>query len=327
MVSVRPSIALLIPAFNAARYLPRLFESVSRQVEKFDEVWVYDDCSIDETCTLAERWGAQVIRGDVNQGCSHAKNVLAARTKADWIHFHDADDELKPNFATLARLWASEGRSDVVLFNYELRDNSTGDYMGIRQFNKLDLARDACSYAICNQINPFCGLYKRDRFLSAGGYDEDPLVLYNEDVAMHIGLAFAGLSFAVESEVAVINRIRSGSMSSANPLKCLQAHYHVMRKTAAKEKARSYAADISQRLWNTAGGLAAHLDWETADEAVSLAVSLSGLRALPEGRLFRWLCTSSPHVAIRIREWLLRITKPQLRVGYPAWRAQISAGR
>jgi glycosyltransferase involved in cell wall biosynthesis len=313
VVPVRPSIALLIPAFNAERYLPRLFESVSRQIEQFDEVWVYDDCSIDGTCTLAERWGAQVIRGDVNQGCSHAKNVLAAQTRADWIHFHDADDELKPNFVNLARHWASEGRSDVVLFNYEVREESTGDNIWIRQFDKSDLARDACSYAICNQINPFCGLYKRDRFLSAGGYDEDPLVLYNEDVAMHIGLAFAGLSFAVESEIAIINHIRVESMSSANPLKCLQAHYHVMRKTAAKEKARFYAADISRRLWHTAGGLAAHLDWETADEAVSLAVSLSGLQALPEGRLFRLLCASSPHVAIRVREWLLRIVRPQLR--------------
>jgi glycosyltransferase involved in cell wall biosynthesis len=324
---LRPSIALLIPAFNAAPYLPRLFESVSRQTEQFDEVWLYDDCSSDGTGTLAQRWGAQVVHGDVNQGCCHGKNVLAAQTRADWIHFHDADDELKPNFVALARHWASEGRSDVVLFNYEVRDDSTGNYMATRQFDKSDLARDASSYAIRNQINAICGLYKRDRFLSAGGYDEDPLVLYNEDVAMHIGLAFAGLSFAVESEIAIINHIRVGSMSSANPLKCLQAQYHVMRKTAAREKARPYAADISRGLWQIVGGLAAHLDWETADEAVSLAVSLSGLQALPDGRLFRLLCASSPHVAIRIREWLLRIVKPQMRVGYPVWGAQIIDGR
>jgi glycosyltransferase involved in cell wall biosynthesis len=318
MDPLRPSIALLIPAFNAAQYLPRLLESANQQTDKFDEIWLYDDCSTDETSIVAETWGVQVVRGDVNRGCSHGKNVLAAQTGADWIHFHDADDELKPNFVALARRWASEGRFDVILFNYEIREDSTGGYIGLREFNKLDLARGACSYAIRNQINPFCGLYKRDRFLSAGGYDEDPLVLYNEDVAMHIGLAFAGLSFAVESELALTNHIMRNSMSSANRLKCLQAQYHVMRKIAEKENTSAYVADISGRLWRIVEGLAAHLDWQTADQAVSLAVALSALEALPEGRLFRLLCASSPHAAIRIREWLTRIIKPQLRVGFPS---------
>ena len=227
----RPTIAMLVPAFNAADYLPRLLEFAVQQAEPFDEIWVYDDCSTDDTAEIAKHYGANVVRGDVKRGCTCAKNILAARTEADWLHFHDADDELGPPFVALARRWTTKGSADVVLFPYEERDDATGKHMGYRMFEPNDVARDPRSYAIREQINPFCGLYRRVAFLRAGGYDEDPVVHYNEDVAMHIRLAFAGLTFAAEKEIAIINHRRSNSMSAANRLKCVQAQYQVMRKT------------------------------------------------------------------------------------------------
>ena len=41
-----------------------------RQTKRFDEIWVYDDCSRDNTSEIAERYGARVVRGAVNRGCS-----------------------------------------------------------------------------------------------------------------------------------------------------------------------------------------------------------------------------------------------------------------
>jgi GT2 family glycosyltransferase len=96
-----------------------------------------------------------------------------------------------------------EAGADVVLFSYEERDDATGNHMAYQFFDATDVARDPCSYAIRVQINPFCGLYGRAAFLRAGGYDEDPLVHYNENVAMHIRLAFAGLAFAVKADLAL----------------------------------------------------------------------------------------------------------------------------
>src|SRR3954453_5367691 len=103
-----PSLALCIPAYNAAAYLPRLLVSAIRQTLPFNEIWVYDDCSTDGTAAMAERYGARVMRGDVNRGCSIGKNRLAAETKCEWIHFHDADDELLPNFVERARVWMED---------------------------------------------------------------------------------------------------------------------------------------------------------------------------------------------------------------------------
>jgi glycosyltransferase involved in cell wall biosynthesis len=320
-MTVRPTLALLIPAFNATHWLPRLLESAAGQTEPFDEIWVYDDCSADDTAAVAERYGARLVRGAVNRGCSCGKNALAARTQADWLHFHDADDALLPNFVALARKWMADGRFDVVLFDYEWREDDTGELLAVRHFDASDLARDPRSYALRVQINPFCGLYRREAFLSAGGYDEDPLVLYNEDVAVHIRLAFAGLSFAAESDVSIINYRRSDSMSASNHLKCIQAQYHVMRKLASHRDAAPYSREIAVSLWGAAAGLASHLDWCAADRAALLAMQLAGPALAPSREHFRALCRLSPRLALRVREGLIRMFKPQYRERYPGWRS------
>jgi glycosyltransferase involved in cell wall biosynthesis len=275
-MAAQSNLAMLIPAYNAAEYLPRLLDSAARQTQPFDEIWVYDDSSTDDTASIAERYGARVVHGDVNRGCSHGKNRLAAEK-----------------------------------------------FMDYRRFDPECVSADTRAFTIRQQINPFCGLYRREAFLRAGGYDEDPLVLYNEDVAMHIRLAFRGLSFAADETVTVINHRRLDSMSAANGLKCIQAHYHVLRNAAALEGSGPYAADIACKLWMAVGVLTAYLDWQTADAAATLAIRLSGLSSIPAGYLFKALCHASPHLAIRSREWLIRALKPALRQGYPGWRAAL----
>lgn len=314
-----PTLALLIPAYNAAAFLPRLLGSAAAQREPFNEIWVYDDCSTDDTAAVSEQLGARVVRGDFNRRCSFGKNSLARRTNCTWVHFHDADDDLMPNFTALARRWIADARYDVVLFPYEELDDVTERRLAIRRFDPVDLTQDPRSYAIRNQINPFCGLYRREAFLAAGGYDEDPRVLFNEDVAMHIGLAFAGLSFAAETEISIINRRRPGSMSAANGRRCAQAQFEVIRRTSERPGAEIYRTDIARKLWGIAGVSASYLDWSTADAAASLAMQLAGPSGASATSMFKALCRISPRLALRVREALIRILRSATRTGCPRW--------
>jgi glycosyltransferase involved in cell wall biosynthesis len=303
------TLALCIPAYNAVDFLPRLLRSALSQTIRFDEIWVYDDCSEDNTAEIAREFGATVLRGDVNRGCSYGKNAVAGRTSCDWIHFHDADDALYPNFVEQARKWMRDDAPDAVLFGYEeVEDGNRARNV----FNDEALRHDPVSYVIREQINTVCGIYRRPAFLATGGFDLDPLVLYNEDTAMHCRLALAGLTFAADPTVTVINYRRSDSMSSANQMKCFRAQYHVMRK-ASEDTGGKYAEEISQKLWRIATSSATYLDWENADACVSLATSLKGKRPENADWLFNVLCVCSPYIALRIRELMIRIMKPSLR--------------
>ena len=99
------TLALCIPAYNAAGHLPRLLKSAQEQTSSFDEMLVYDDCSTDNTAEVACSYGAEVISGDENVGCTIGRKRLAEHATSDWIHFHDADDELLPNFVERAQTW------------------------------------------------------------------------------------------------------------------------------------------------------------------------------------------------------------------------------
>jgi glycosyltransferase involved in cell wall biosynthesis len=309
----KPTLALCIPAYNAAAYLPRLLTSAHKQAIAFDEILVYNDCSTDDTGQVAKAYGATVVEGDINRGCSFGKNKLAAITTCAWIHFHDADDALLPNFTELAHTWMNlEQAPDVVLFNYEWREHATNDLLHVRTFDRVQLERDPVAYSIREQINPFCGLYNRTKFIEAGGYDTDTLVLYNEDVALHCRLAIAGLSFSAESAVSIINYRIPNSMSASNQLKCIVAHFHVMRKVSQAVGSR-YRREIANNLWGIAGTAAAHSDWATARASIALATKLDGRIPGKGGLDFKLLCLINPYLAVRLREKLIRKFKAHLR--------------
>ena len=313
--SPQATLALCVPAYNATGFLGRLLESARLQTIPFDEIWVYDDASTDDTAGIARRYGAQVVRGEVNAGCSAGKNAAAARCTSSWLHFHDADDALEPSFVELAHRWMALGEPpDVVFFNYRTLDHETGAPLGIREFDGAALRADALRYCLSEQINPFCGLYRREAFIGAGGWDEDPGVLQSEDQAGHLRLALAGLRFDADPEFAVINYVRAGSMTTSNLPGAQRSTFEVMKKAAAAVPA-SYLGIVAGRLWITAGLSAAYGDWLNADRAAELAQKIAPDAAPPGARWFRWMAPRWPGAAMRLRERLIRLLRPAARSG------------
>jgi Glycosyl transferase family 2 len=316
MTSLAPTLALCVPAYNAASFLGRLLESAVHQSVPFDEIWVYDDASTDETSEVARRFGARVVRGEGNVGCSAGKNVLVGQCTSNWVHFHDADDALESNFVEVAHRWMEKANPpDVVFFNYRSLSHETNLPLGTREFDGAALRRDPLHYCLSEQVNPFCGLYRRDAFIRAGGWDEDRQVLQSEDQAGHLRLALSGLRFDADPNYTVINYIRAGSMTTSNMPGAQRSTFHVMRR-AAEVAPPAYRDIISGRLWSTAGLSAAYNDWENADRAAALALVLTGKAPAIGSAWFRWLALRNPKLALRLRENLIRVFRPSSRASH-----------
>jgi glycosyltransferase involved in cell wall biosynthesis len=309
-----PRIALGIPAYNAAAHLPRLLDSIRAQTLPFDEVWLYDDASTDGTGEIARAFGATVVRTEANSGPSLGKNVLAEKTACEWIHFHDADEALFPDFVERARMLATND-VDVVLFGTEDRDDRSGALLGRRIWNDRELRHDAVRYCVQHTVTN-CGVYRRQAFLDAGGFDTDDATKYNEDQAMHLRLALAGLRFCSSATLGVIVYRRSGSMSSGHPIECARAQYMVLEGVAARTGSR-YATEMGARLWRLAGVLGGFKDWEYARRCIELARHVGYRDPSDEHPLIRLLSRVSPFGAIVLRESLIRALKPELRRGMP----------
>src|SRR5215467_8951 len=144
-----PTLALCVPAYNAAALLPRLLRSAAAQNSPFDEIIVCDDASTDGNDAVARELGAKVIINATNLGCSASKNRAFNEALSSWIHFHDADDELLPHFTTIARRWMTRSDApDIVLFDYEYRVHETGELLSRSDFNDIALQKDPVRYAI-----------------------------------------------------------------------------------------------------------------------------------------------------------------------------------
>ena len=307
------TLALCIPAYNAEAYLPRLLQSAKDQIIPFDEILVYNDCSTDATEHVALKYGAKVTTGDVNRGCSYGKNTLAKATNCDWLHFHDADDDLLPDFTTRVHQWitASGNEYDILILNYEYVDFASGQSLGTANHNAAELHRDALKYAISNKIVNF-GVYKRSAFLKAGGFDLDERVLFNEDNAFHQSMAKHGLQFDYLPEITCINYRYKISMSASNGIKCARSNYYVLAKTASGY-GDTYPLELSRQLWVCATMLASFQDWGYVKKALKLTRDLGYSSPQATSGLFKVLTFINPYFGFWIREKLIRLTKPHLR--------------
>lgn len=99
-----PRISVILPTLNRAALLPRAMHSVLRQSCGDLELIVVDDGSTDATPSVVASFrDARVIylRNDRPTGDAAARNVGAARARAEWLAFQDSDDEWVPH--SLAR--------------------------------------------------------------------------------------------------------------------------------------------------------------------------------------------------------------------------------
>lgn len=90
------SVAVIIPAFNAERYLAEAIESVLAQTHPAEEVIVVDDGSTDRTASVATQFVAVTLLQIVHQGVSVARNTGAEASHSALLAFLDADDTWDP---------------------------------------------------------------------------------------------------------------------------------------------------------------------------------------------------------------------------------------
>lgn len=263
--------SLLIPAYNAAAHLPRLWETVRAQTAAFTEILCYDDASTDDTAVVAQRLGARVLRGEHNHGPAHARNELLHAAAGDWVHFHDADDLLEPAF--LERMSAHAGPGvDAVVCNVDWLEERTQRRMFAHRYSRSELLAGPLNYVLEHPIGGINGLYRRERLLMLGGFDESMRIW--EDADLHVRLAAHGAHIDVVEEVLSLAMRRAESVSTdyrANwrcRLEALQRYERVL-----PESARGALAREAERAALNLAGLD---ERRAAGAAVALARRLGG---------------------------------------------------
>jgi glycosyltransferase involved in cell wall biosynthesis len=204
-------ISVVIPAYNAERFMPRCLAAVFAQTLKPHEVIVVDDGSTDGTAQLAEKLGATVLR-QANAGIGAARNAGIRNASGEWIALLDADDTWVPEKLALQ---VAAIRQDTILVYTGVK---LFDDKGERTVQRADdppLVRKSLRYR--NLITPSSVILRRPTVLAAGGFREGTPTC--EDWGMWVRLLPLG-SFAAVAEPLTNYYIHPKSIS-ASPEKML----------------------------------------------------------------------------------------------------------
>lgn len=93
---ITKAVSIIIPAYNAEKYIEGCLDSIKDQLDEEDEVLIIDDGSTDNTAKICEHYLNNQIHYiyQENSGVSAARNSGLNCAKGDWIFFVDADDYL-----------------------------------------------------------------------------------------------------------------------------------------------------------------------------------------------------------------------------------------
>lgn len=94
------SISVIVPIYNAEKYLNRCVDSILTQTFQDFELILVNDGSLDHCGSICEEYAKKDNRVRVihqsNQGQAAARNHGVAESKSEWITFVDADDLIHP---------------------------------------------------------------------------------------------------------------------------------------------------------------------------------------------------------------------------------------
>lgn len=117
--------SVLIPVYNAEKYLVQCVDSVFRQEIKNFEIILVDDGSTDESGKICdwymERYPEFIrVLHKANEGCLRARRDAISLAKGDYLIFCDADDYYTDKAFLILSELINKYSPDIILYNLEL---------------------------------------------------------------------------------------------------------------------------------------------------------------------------------------------------------------
>ena len=118
-----PLVSVIIPLYNAEKYIERALNSVLRQTYSNWEAIIVNDGSSDDSKSIVERFCQHdsrfILINQKNMGRSEARNTATRFIRGEYVIYLDADDFLHPQLMDICLNCALRDGSDIVSFTYD----------------------------------------------------------------------------------------------------------------------------------------------------------------------------------------------------------------
>lgn len=206
-----PSVSVILPAHNAARFVAGAVRSVLAQTHGALELIVVDDASTDGTAAQVQAFADErvtLLRLAANGGVSAARNLALARASAPIVAFMDADDECLPERLETQLAFLRTNPDVDVVGSWIFAVDEAGRPLGYRSYpcGHEDIVR---RLPIASPLAMPSVMARKAPLLAAGGFDSRLDLV--EDYDLWNRLALRGRHFANCPQALVRYRLHAGA--------------------------------------------------------------------------------------------------------------------
>ncbi|WP_347905389.1 glycosyltransferase [Pseudomonas purpurea] len=191
-------VSIVIPMYNEHRHIGRTLQA-AQMAARFAglecELIVVDNGSQDEGPQIARRFGAQVLSLPGLQ-IGALRNRGAAIATGEWLAFLDADIEMPQDWLTLLIDLEARGEADVAAL--DLHTPAEAPWFAHAWQRRTLRPTSHASHRV-QWLTTANLLMRRERFVQAGGFDENLRTSEDKDLTMRLGEAGATLLTVNES--------------------------------------------------------------------------------------------------------------------------------
>ncbi|GAB4369345.1 MAG: hypothetical protein Kow00121_09180 [Elainellaceae cyanobacterium] len=230
---MKPLVSILIPCYNAEKWLAGTIKSALGQTWKNIEVILVNDGSKDNSLAIAKQYESSRVKviAQENQGQSAAENRALAEAQGDFIQYLDADDLLAPDkVERQIKLLTSGNPGYIASGEWGRFKETTVD----AQFKPESVWQDmspvdwlVCSWGGGGMMHGAAWLIPREVVDKAGPWNESLSLINDVDYFSRVLLASQGIKFCWGAKT----YYRSGLVSNLSSVKSRAAFESAFRAT------------------------------------------------------------------------------------------------
>jgi len=161
-------VSVVVPAYNAEKYLEKCLDSLVKQTLKDIEIIVVNDASTDNSYNILKKYEKKyknivIINNKINKGIGYNRNIGIKTAKGEYISFIDSDDYADKHMMEELYNRAIKEKSELVVCNYymvqedgtEIKNDITITDESIKKLAKEE------SLLLDINLSPWNKLYKK----------------------------------------------------------------------------------------------------------------------------------------------------------------------
>jgi glycosyltransferase involved in cell wall biosynthesis len=213
-----PRVSVIVPAYNAAVYLPYAIESVIAQTYSNWEIVIVNDGSTDDTCAVVESYRHRL--GDKlhyihqpNRGLPAARNAAIKAARGAFIALLDADDVWLPHRLERAVPVLEADPGAGLVHARVMRIDARGSITGQLKVEPKYMSGNIARYIYTRRAHVVCPtvMFRKNCMQTAGWFDETMRATEDRDLWFRIALRYKVLYI---DEVLAHYRLSPSSMTS-----------------------------------------------------------------------------------------------------------------